>query len=440
MQFLLIVLLPLAFAPFVERRASPRMPVPLIWLGMVIAVLASAVVTSYGHLSLQFVLIVLIMWSAVFLTRQSARVLLLASLAVVTTASVWVPLNVLGVAIIVLTGVWVFRRRDWPAAGLWAVTLVAAGDSLLSSVGYLLGVDVGVGATAGIEGAESAAPAPGLAAASTALFTAPGGVERIQPLLGGLALICVLAAAWWLDRGPGVLAGRRRTVVNFAPIILLGGYLLLIQMADAVSTASAPHYGGDKFAFALGVTALASTLPFAGLALDASHPGMTPLRWLALGGVLVLLTFDTLLPRAVSAVSPKLWPSVSPDAPAYWAGAEVKPQAEQTLSSLPIACLFAPPTSAVPTALPLGQESYSCTRLMLGLSGLEGKFNPLIRWLQTDWASNRANWPEFVGALDQAAGDLRGRSVLLMKADGTTSGITTIGDLLDRYRETRPSS
>ncbi len=443
-QFLLIALVPFAFAPFAERRmglrgeSRVRVPLPAIWAGILVIGIASAVITSFGHLSLQFVLVAISLWSAVFLARSPHGARLLMTLVVVALASVWLPFNVLGLALLAVCLVGSLRRRAWWALGAVLLTGAAVWDALISSTLFLLGIELG-----GTDGGEAPAAEGDAGSVQTtvneqietakSLFTAPGGVEIIQPLVGGLALASVLFVVWLLaDNSKPRLAGLMR----IAPIIVLGGYVVLIQVGDAIATGGAPHYGGHKLAFAFTITALASTIPIAITGLDRGMRGMTPLRWAAVGVVVVVLTVDTMLPRAISALSPMLWPSIDRAAPAYWSAAEVKPVPRQPLSSLPVACLFAPPESDVPTALPRGQEAYNCTRLLLGMSGLEGRATVLVNWLQTDWLSNEPHWDDFHDRIAADAGELTGRPVVLMNPAGGLAGLSTLGSLLERYPAT----
>ncbi len=445
LQFLFIALLPAVFAPFAERRLDLDgrrffVPAPLVWAGMLVLFVASAVITSYGHLSLQFVLIVVVLWSAVFLLRVPGRARLLMTLAIATSASVWLPLNLLGLALLVAAVVWAVRARDWLGLGACAAAAAAAWDAIISSTLYLLGINLGTSseATGAAETGGSAVSGGGVEAlpeqvkTASSLFTAPGGVEQIEPVVALLAAASVLVAAWLMSRDR--FAARRQQAVPFLPIMIVAGYLVAIQLGDAITTGSAPHYGGHKLAFALAVMALASTLPVALAGLGDEAGRMTLLRWMSVGAVVVLLTLDTMLPRALSALSPMLWPKVDSAAPQYWSAAEVKPTGDQPLSSLPIACLFAPPTSAVPTALPKGQESYACTRLLIGMNGLEGQAGLLPSWLQTDWMSNQQNWDDLHAALDASSAEIRNRTVILMDPDGQVAGVAPWGSLLDRYR------
>lgn len=447
LQFLLIALVPVAFAPLAERKIaldSRRVFVvaPLVWTGMIVLFLASSVITSYGHLSLQFVLIVLVLWALVFVLDWAGQARLLMTLAIATTASVWLPFNILGLVLLVGTLVWVLRSRNWRGLLAWAVTVVVVWDALISSTLYLFGIDLGADTAGGGELAGEVVTGGGVealpeqVATASSLFTAPGGVEQIGPILALLAVAALLFVVWLMSAA--LRTGSWVSAVPFVPVIALGAYLLAIQVGDAITTGAAPHYGGHKLGFALTVMVLAAMLPIALAGLGGSIGSMSLLRWMSIGAVLVLLTLDTTLPRAISALSPMLWPKVDTAAPQYWSAAEVRDAASQPISSLPVACLFAPPETAVPTALPFGQESYACTRLLVGLSGLEGQVGSLPSWLQTDWLSNRQNWDDFYGSLVDSTAGIRGRTVVLMDTDGQVAGLATWGSLLDRNAP-RPS-
>jgi hypothetical protein len=123
---------------------------------------------------------------------------------------------------------------------------------------------------------------------------------------------------------------------------------------------------------------------------------------------------------------------VNASAPQYWAGAEVNGKADQPISDSPIDCFTVPPVSTVPTALPSGQDSYACTRLLIGLNALEGKAGSLRNWLQTDWMSDRTNWDEFYESLVDSTQPLAARSVIVMGAERQLLGLQTWGLVLSR--------
>jgi hypothetical protein len=180
--------------------------------------------------------------------------------------------------------------------------------------------------------------------------------------------------------------------------------------------------------------ALAATLPIAITLLEPRVSGMTVLRWMAMGAVFVLLMLDTMLPRAVSALSPKLWPGADASSPAYWVPAEVRNQPVQLIESLPVACIFVPPQVSTPSALPLGQQAYTCTRLLTGLNGLEGRAGTISAWLATDWQSNQQTWAAYYPSLVETTRRLSGREVILMTPEYGVAGLAPWNAVLDRHK------
>jgi hypothetical protein len=432
-QFLLIAIIPFVFAVFAQGKfkgltnTKRFVPVAATWTAVFVLVLASAVVTSYGHLSLQFILLVLVLWAGVFLLETPFLLRLSATLLIATSASVWLPLNVLGFAVIVVAFIVVIRRRSAIGGLLVIGTAAVSWDAIFSSALYVFGIGAASGTSAGADGgSEGVAATPtGEIAASTHLFKAPGGTEIATPVLGLLAAVAVLIVAWVYLRKQGDSSWS--AAMPFLPIAVFGVYTLVITIGDAIITGGAPHYGGQKIMFAFVIMALVATLPLTLMLTESSV-----FLGLAIGIVLVLLTVDSLLPRALSALSPVLWPTVNANAPQYWAGAEVNGTADQPILNSPIACFTVPPASAVPTALPSGQDSYACTRLLIGLNSLEGKAGSLPIWLQTDWMSNRTNWDEFYGSLVGSTQLLAARSVIVMGDEKQLLGLQPWGLVLSR--------
>jgi hypothetical protein len=434
-QFLLIAIIPFVFAVFAQGKfkgptgTKRFVPAAATWTAMFVLVLASAVVTSYGHLSLQFILLVLVLWAGVFLLETPFLLRLSATLLIATSASVWLPLNVLGFATVVVAVVVVIRRRSAIGGLLVVVTAGVSWDAIFSSALYVFGIgaSAGAGADAGADaGMEGVAATPtGEIAASTHLFKAPGGTEIATPVLGILAAVVVLVVAWvYLRKQDEPSWG---STLPFLPIVVFGAYTLVITIGDAIITGGAPHYGGQKIMFAFVIMALVAVLPLALMLTESSV-----FLGLAIGTVLVLLTVDSLLPRALSALSPVLWPTVNASAPQYWAGAEVNGKADQPISDSPIACFTVPPVSTVPTALPFGQGSYACTRLLIGLNALEGNAGSLPNWLQTDWMSNRTNWDEFYESLVESTQPLTARLVIVMGEEKQLLGLQPWALVLDK--------
>jgi hypothetical protein len=438
-QFFLIALVPIAFAPFAERvvplwprvrgAAARVVPAPLVWVAMFVVGIASSVVTSYGHLSFQFVLIVLVLWATVFLLGTKApHARLLMILVIATTASVWLPLNVVGIGLIAICFFGTIIRRNWLGLALVVLTVLAVWDALISSTLYLLGVDLHVG---GGSGDGAGAPEP---STTSTLFQAAGGTEIVQPLLGGLALAALLFVVAWYAKSRPIRGWR--AAMPFAPIAGMVCYVLAITIGDAIITGGAPHYGGHKLAFAVVIMIIGATLPIAILALEPNANGMTLLRWFAVGGVVLLLSLDTMLPRAISALSPALWPAIDKSAPAFWSPAEVRNTPTQTIDSLPLACVFAPTGATAPGGQPDGQLAYSCTRLLIGLNGLEGRVGPLSEWLLNDWLGNTTSWNNRYESLAEDKWGVANRQVILMNSDKSVAGLASLQSLLDSYPPT----
>ena len=451
-QFFLIALVPIAFAPFAERVVPlwPRVrgvaarmaPAPLVWVAMFVVGIASSVVTSYGHLSLQFVLIVLVLWATVFLLgTEVPHARLLMTLGVATTASVWLPLNVVGIALVAICFFGTIIRRNWLGLVLVIVTLIAVWDALISSTLFLLGINLGgaggaAEATGGAVAVEGpAAPVSVQIETANELFRAAGGTEIVQPLVGGLALASLLFVVAWYARSRPLRGWR--AAMPFAPIAVMVCYALAITIGDAIITGGAPHYGDHKLAFAVVIMIIGATLPIAILALEPNANGMTMLRWFAVGAVVFLLSLDTMLPRAVSALSPALWPAVNKSAPEFWSPAEVRNTPNQTIDSLPLACVFAPTGATAPGGLPDGQLAYSCTRLLIGLNGLEGRVGPLSEWLLNDWLGNTTSWNNRYESLDTDKWGVANRQVILMNPDKSVAGLASLRSLLESYPPTK---
>ena len=450
-QFFLIALVPIAFAPFAERAvplwprvrevAARMVPAPLVWVSMFVVVIASSIVTAYGHLSLQFVLVVLVLWATVFLLGTKARQsLLLMTLVIATTASVWLPLNVIGIALIAVCFVGTVIRRNWIGLALVVLTIFSAWDALISSTLFLLGFNVGgagaVTAPAGGSTVSTGPISPGSVQVETAteLFKAAGGTEIVQPLVGGLALAALLFVVAWYSKTRPIRGWR--AAVPFAPIAVMVCYVLAITIGDAIITGGAPHYGDHKLAFAVVIMIIGATLPIAILALEPNANGMTLLRWFAVGGVVLLLSLDTMLPRAISALSPVLWPAIDKASPAFWQPAEVRNSPTQTIDSLPLACVFAPTGATAPGGQPDGQLAYSCTRLLIGLSGLEGRVGPLSQWLLNDWLGNTTSWNNRYESLAADKWGVADRQIILMNSDKSVAGLASLQSLLDSYPPT----
>ena len=263
------------------------------------------------------------------------------------------------------------------------------------------------------------------------LLDAGGGTEAASAVLVILAGVGLVGAGFVLSRFWDV--GLRRQLMAFGPLLTLIAYAVGITVLDALLTGNAPNYGAQKMGYMVTVVVATVTLPIAILAIDARRTGMTLLRWAAVVAVGLAMTADTLLPRGLSQLSSSYWAAPDPDDPPFWFSAEVQPVAEQSISSLPIACTFLPPGAELPSGQPDAQTAYNCTRLLIGLGGVEGRVGGLMEWVTTDWLSNGSFWNEWHGSINGASDEVKARRVVLLGNDGSVIGFETLGGLLERF-------
>jgi len=452
-QFLMIVLAPLALAPLAEARirsshkgAFLRVPSAFIWVAALVLVASTMVATGYGHLTFQFTVLVAALWSATFLSEvQIPRVRLLTSLVVAAAMTVWLPLNVL--AVVILLG-WlavlvrrVFaengRRRDLIGLGLWAVVAISIWEPIRSSLAFVVASTPTAAGPAG-GGAGIAASVPTGLGDST-LFSASGGTDQTGPILAVLAVVAVVFAAVFFSRQPG---GRTRAFyVRFMPVTLLTAMALSITMLDAWATGSGPHYGSMKFTIMAAIVVLATCLPFGLLMIDPKSVSvMTPLRWVAVVGVAFLLVVDTILPRALAAARPEQWSPAIPfnNPQSYWWPADVNGSATQPIATNPVGCVYLPQGAKVPSALLASQLSdaqrvYSCTRLLAGLAGVDSAAQPLVDWLRREWLTNTPAWAESYDSLASMPPEVLDKPMILLDDGSNVIGLDTMRSLLARF-------
>jgi len=445
-ETMLIILAPFALAPLVQMKrkwdaggARSRLPWPFALLGLVILASGVAVLLNFGHLTLQFTILVLALWVSTFIAGyRTAHARVLTTVAVICCAEVWFPLNVF--ALVLLLGLigygayGLYRRTNVNfhvavlAGGL--VLFVLMFDFLRSSIMYALGLDgqqagsVPVAAGSGAVHGVSTVSVPTLP-----LFSSPGGTEEVTTIIGAITVLAVIGAAIVLGRG------RRdwRAALPFAPIIGLVAYAVLITLADFWAIGSGPNYASKKLAFAVVLPILAATVPIALLLLDRTQRGMTLMRWLGLGGVAALLVLDTLLPRAMVQIKPALWPTATGDPAPYWWPAEVKATGDQPLSSNPIGCVYLPQGAERPSVLQDGPRAYSCTRILTGLSGQDVAAAGLVQWELDEWLQNESNWDHFHSYLSQMSADVRSKPIIILDNDSKVIGIEPLQTLLERY-------
>ena len=187
------------------------------------------------------------------------------------------------------------------------------------------------------------------------------------------------------------------------------------------------------------IVVIAGCIAVGAMLLDPIASHMTMPRWGALALVVFLLVIDSLLPRAVSAFRPEQWnpaPRFANNPLSSWWPAEVKQQADQTIASNPIGCVYLPQGATVPSALtdlPDPQRAYSCTRILAGLSGADAAAQPLVDWLRREWLTNTPAWSDVYDGLAAMPDSVKNKPVILMDKGSNVNGIESVGSLLTRF-------
>ncbi len=458
-EFLMAAFAPFLLAPLAEARFNGRrIPVPLIWLGALVTAAAALVVINHGHLTLQFTFLMVGLWSAVFLAGLNVpRARLIVSLAAAASLTVWLPLN--GVAVVILLGWLVYlvrdllrrgiRSFDWISFGLWSIVTIGIFQPIVSSLNYVFGTHFlfsmppVAGSVAG--GVSTAVSIPQITVftglADSGLFLASGGTEQAGPILALLAAVAVLSAGIYLSQ----IKSKIPTAVyrRFIPLGVMAFFAITIYTLDFWVTGTGPNYGSQKFTFLVVIVALSTTLPIALMLLDpAAKSRMSALRWIGVASVLLLLSVDSMLPRAVANVRPENW---SPPIPfnntsgSYWWPAEVNGTANQSIATNPVACVYLPPGASAPSAIvPSGlsdaQRVYACTRQLAGLSGSDTSARPIVDWLRREWFTNTPAWSEVYAGLASLPPEVLAKPVILLDEGSNVIGLDTMQALLDSYR------
>jgi hypothetical protein len=443
-SYLLIALAPLALAPIAERKLPPpptalrrsRVPAPAIWAGAIVLAAGSAALTFFGHLSLQLVLLMMTVWVVAFLVKgPHPHGRLLASAVAVSAGVVWFPLNLLsllilaalivGVVVATVRSLSLRRRPDLPALLIVALAAVSAWDGLVSSTLYALGV----GATSGPMSALGTMRSAAVPTETASLFASPGGTQVASSALVLLAAAAALGAGIFLGQSA---ASPRSMLIRFLPLAGVAGYAVLIGVGDGVLTASGENYPTQKMGYAASIVIAASCIPLAIAALSAGRRGMNAARWVAVGAVIFVLSADSLLPRAVATIGPRMWAQPAEGTP-YWSTFEVQPTADQSIAELPIACAFLPPGAEVPNGKINGPVTYTCTRILIGLNGRDARDGSVLDWIRTDWLSDGEFWNDWAPLLAGSPPDILAKKVVLLDAKGNVIGFETLQGLLTRY-------
>ena len=449
-EYLLAFLAPFAFAPLAEGKfrrvaGSPVkafLPAPLLWIAAFVLITGSLAVSGLGHMTLQFVFLCVATWASTFLAgTRIPHSYLLSSIGIVGAAIVWFPLTIVAIVLLVLIGVGLviglvknraFTARFGMSVALWAITVVLSWTTLTNALKYMVDIPANTTAMSGGSGGGGVATSVGaMLVRNLQLLTSQGGTEIVQPILGVLALASAVLAALFLSHRKQ--ASRKSLYLAVFPMAFMAIYSLALMVVGTWYAGSGPAYGALKTAFLTTIVVLAVTLPFALMEIDRKRTGMTLVRVAAIVGILYLLSIDTVLPRALMYVSPQQWPASSGENKGYWWPAEVRPVADQPLSSNPIGCAYLR-QGEPPSALPGGQLAYSCTRLLVGLAGKDTPGQPLVDWERREWLNNTEAWYDEYPNLINMPENVRSRQLILMNDLNGVTGLDNIQGFLDRYK------
>jgi hypothetical protein len=444
------MLVPFIFAPIAEARfriASGNktrgfIPAPLIWIGAFVMMTASLAVSGLGHMTLEFTFLVLGIWASVFIVGSKIpHAYVLTTLSVAIASLVWFPLTVITIPIFIGMAIYLVMKSSRARSitrlplvpiGLLALTLVLMWTSLVSVLLYMADIptaaDVPGSGGGGVRATVASLPIRGLQ-----LLTSQGGTEIIQPAIGLLAVASAVLGALYISRQRGSRT-KSGQFIAFIPLLLVMAFGLSVSTFGTWFAGSGTAYGGLKSTFTASILVLAITLPMAIMQLDHKRVGMTLVRVAAIVGVIYMLTIDTILPRAITYMSPGQWPVSTGDNRGYWWPAEVRNTADQTILANPIGCAYYPQGADAPTGLPNGQTTYSCTRLLAGLSGEDSGAQQVVDWLRREWLTNTPAWTAVWPGFITMAPEVLDKQFILLDNDNKVVGFETIRTLLDRIR------
>ena len=450
LQFALVAIVPFALAPLAEARIAGRqgseqrrfIPAPAIWVASLVMMAASLAVSGLGHLTLQYVFLVVGLWAGVFLVGTRIRhAYLLTSLAVAVVSVVWFPIMPVSAVILIGCAVMVIvllarsrRISDVPFVPLALVvaTVVLMWTSMASAFVYMADITPTASETGG-GGARGVSA--GLGVSTLQLLSSQGGTEQVSSILAILAGASAVLGTIFIMRsrpGPQGIAALKR----FAPLILIAGYALALSLLGTWYAGTGPEYGALKTTFMATIVVIAVTLPFAILEIGRRGSGRAIVPALAIIAVVYLLTVDTILPRALTLISPQQWPATNADPRGYWWPAEVRNTADQSIAANPIGCAYLPQGAEVPSVLVDGQRAYSCTRLLAGLSGMDSATagQPLVDWARREWLTNTPAWLDAYPSFLNMPDSVRAKQLILLDVNNRVVGLASVQSLMDKYK------
>ena len=448
-QALLVIAIPVALAPLAEMKLGRKssapgrakrkvMPAAAYWVGVLVLTTGSMAGIGYGHLTMQFVFLVIGLWAATFLARSGlSRAGIITSLSAVIAASVWFPLAPLAAVILLIYAAWFvvrlarvggIRGIDPISVALWLIVLVGVMQPTFSALLFMADVPNAASVPSQGGGIHAGIPVPRLD-----LLTSGGGTEIVAAALGFLAAASVILAAIFiarLRRGFSAI----QVLIAFWPSLLLVVYALGLSLFGTWWSGAGPNYGANKTMFLTTIVLLAVSIPLAVIEVAGGKARLGVAGVAAVAVVVYVLTVDSLLPRALANVSPNRFPSAIGEVKSYWGPAEVRHAPDQSIALTPIGCIRFPQGAPVPTGMPNGQTTYSCTRILVGLSGMDRSAQPIVDLLRREWLTDSSAWTAAWPDLVKMEPEVLDKQLILLDDYDNVVGLETVRSLLDRFR------
>jgi hypothetical protein len=416
-QLSLIVLAPFSLLPLTKLLNLDRNSwnaVPGFWLASFIVAGGSAAFQSLGHMSGQLVLVMGVYSVCTFLALDSSKknhelAFYLCLFCVTTTASIWLPIQLLSALIpVAALGIFSYHRitrRDSKEIDLIILfplaLMVCAIPIAIDSFRYL---------TITNENFQN-------------LLLAGGATQVVGPLMGLLPFVLFSFVFFGTEKNQFAnkqLQPQRKSGAHLWVFLLVALLSLSITLVDSIKTGST-HYGSIKVQYMCSLVLIVTLLPLAIAKTTVSELPFSGFLIAATCSVLLLFALSsdaiftnlTLKLRSQQWVENQIW-SKETNWQAYVTHLSLT---DRKIADSPIGCV----------EQVVGKRywhtttgTYVCTRHLLALSGLERESGPLVIWqLRSDWKSSLDN-------LRNMSESIKSRNLLVLSSEGNVVDIKRV--------------
>lgn len=393
----LVVLAPFAASPILAshlrvifRKIAPHGPQLRRGVLILAAVLSAFIITAsvaalvnFGHLSFQFVIVMLAFW-ALYMLNTSPKHIQLALVTFIggSVALVWLPLPYFSLALSASAlVVWLilrreFRRSTWLTEGaLLGANIVVVFWLAMPKINYLQATTRPSVAPSISDANSSDAAAP---TSSIDLVLAEGGTMSLRILDYILLLILLVALVVGIIR---LRQHRWQLILAVYPVLLLVGFAASILAYDLLVAPSGwPHYGARKLSYGFAVVTIATLIPIFVLQLrftPRSRAGIFSL--IAFVAVTLLAVVSGSPGRSIRTMSPDAWRGVAHQRDEQnignsWPSFVDGLPASRTFDDYPVMCVELVQGQIVPSV----SEQYFCTRFLISMHGLESNGSAIL--------------------------------------------------------------